>query len=158
VKSDTASVRGERSLENGDLSTLLGFDFNAGGKLSTTLYAPYTVTVNRVTGELEVTIPPFTPSLLVSSPTGATHFKLVMAGTSLSFSDATFERELADSGFLATGNTATAAQTLTANLTANTTGVLMVVLGIQFYQEVNGQKYVLNNGGNDALGVVAVEQ
>jgi hypothetical protein len=49
---------------------------------------------------------------------------------------------------------ATAAISLTNALTANSTHSLFLVLGIQFYQEVNGVQYSLRNGAFNALSIV----
>lgn len=41
-------------------------------------------------------------------------------------------------------------------LTANSTHPLFFVLGIQFFQDVNGVKYPLKNGAFNALSIVKV--
>jgi hypothetical protein len=52
-------------------------------------------------------------------------------------------------------NTATTAVLNLANtVTANSTHPLFVVLGIEFYQEVNGQMYPLKNGAYNPLSIV----
>ena len=51
----------------------------------------------------------------------------------------------------------TAAIALTASLTANSTVDVVQVLGIEFYQEVNGQMYELKNGAYNALSVVTID-
>src|ERR1043165_9825679 len=65
LQMDTTNARGERTLVDGDLSLLMDFDFNINGKLSTILFAPYTASINRVTGALDVNVPAFTPNLLI---------------------------------------------------------------------------------------------
>src|SRR5205085_12305740 len=85
VKSDTTSIRGQRSVTKGNIQLLEGFEFNVNGVLSATLNAPYSATINRVTGALSVNIPSFTPAMLISAPQSATHFKIVSAGIELDF-------------------------------------------------------------------------
>ena len=51
----------------------------------------------------------------------------------------------------------TAAIALTASLTANSTLPVVQVLGVEFYQEVNGQMYELKNGAYNALAIVIVD-
>jgi hypothetical protein len=46
---------------------------------------------------------------------------------------------------------------LTASITANSVLPVVQVLGIEFYQEVNGQMYPLKNGAYNALSVVIVD-
>ncbi len=61
IKADATSTRGERNVIDGEAELLEGFDFNINAKLSTSFYAPYTVTINRPTGALAVHIPAFIP-------------------------------------------------------------------------------------------------
>ena len=42
------------------------------------------------------------------------------------------------------------------NVTANSTHPLFLVLGVEFYQDVNGVKYPLKNGAYNALSIVKV--
>jgi hypothetical protein len=41
-------------------------------------------------------------------------------------------------------------------VTANSTNPLFLLLGIEFYQEVNGEMYSLRNGGFNSLAIVMV--
>ena len=76
IQTDMISERGDRNVINGDLSLLKGFDFNINGKLSTTLYAPYTTSLDRVDGEVVVDIPAFVPINMINAPSGTKHLKL----------------------------------------------------------------------------------
>ena len=49
-----------------------------------------------------------------------------------------------------------AAQTLALPLPAASTHPIVVVLGIEFVQEVNGKKYDLKNGSYNALAIAKV--
>ncbi len=51
---------------------------------------------------------------------------------------------------------ATAVITLVNTVTANSTHPLFLALGIEFYQEVNGQMYPLKNGAFNPLSLVKV--
>ncbi len=57
---------------------------------------------------------------------------------------------------LAWDGTATAVINLNNSVTANSTHPLFLVLGIEFYQDVNGVKYPLKNGAFNALSIVKV--
>src|SRR6187549_4302321 len=61
IKADETNPRGYRNVIDGEAEFLKGFEFNVNSKLGTTLFAPFTGTVNRVTGELSVGIPSFVP-------------------------------------------------------------------------------------------------
>lgn len=51
----------------------------------------------------------------------------------------------------------TAAIALSATITANSTLPVVQVLGVEFYQEVNGEMYALKNGAYNALSVVTID-
>ena len=50
----------------------------------------------------------------------------------------------------------TVAFDLTTHVTAGSTKTILFLVGIQFFEEVNGVMYVLNNSKNNALKVVKV--
>ncbi len=157
VQADATNERGMRNVIDGEAALLEGFDFNANSKLSTSLFAPYTATIDRVTGVLQVQIPSFIPLNMVAAPSGATHFKLVAAGVEVDFENKTYVVAFSDSTSLPITASATAPLNLSNPVTANSTQPLFLVLGIEFYQEVNGNQYSLKNGAFNALSLVKVE-
>lgn len=157
VKTDPVNERGLRTIQDGDMVLLNGFNFNLNGKLSTTLFAPYVVGYDRVTGDVTVDLDPFSPTLRIAAPGGTTHFKLVMGGAELDFENEIFVFEMADSGILPYTAADTAAINLAGVLTPNSVLPVIEVLGVEFYQEVNGQMYPLKNGAFNALAVVTVD-
>lgn len=157
VKSDVTNERGERTIEDGDLNLLMGFDFNIRGKLGATLFAPYVVNFDRVTGNVSVDLAAFSPIVRIAAPGGTTHFKLVMGAAELDFENEAFVFEMDDSGILPFTAPDTAALNMTGVLTPNSTLPVMEVLGVEFYQEVNGEMYPLKNGAFNALAVVLTD-
>ncbi len=156
IQADATSERGMRNVIDGETEMLKGFEFNIAGKLGTTLFAPYTSTIDRPTGELKVTVPAFIPINMIAAPAGATHFKLVSAGASIDFEAGVYNAASSETAILPISSVATAATDLINNVTAASTHPLFLVLGIAFYQEVNGQPYVLKNGAYNALSLVEV--
>jgi hypothetical protein len=156
IQADATNTRGQRNVIDGEAELLEGFEFNINGKLGTTLYAPYTATIDRVTGALSVNIPAFIPLNMIAAPGGATHFKIVSAGAEIDFENETFVVDDSASTVLPWDTTATSVLNLSNSVTANSTHPLFLVLGIEFYQEVNGQKYPLKNGAYNALALVKV--
>ncbi len=53
IQEDATNPRGQRNVIDGEAELLEGFEFNISGKLGTTLYAPYTSTIDRVAGTLD---------------------------------------------------------------------------------------------------------
>ena len=157
TKTDTTNERGLRTLQDGDLGLLNSFEFNLGGKLGTTLFAPFTNAFDRVSGDATVNLDAFSPTVRVAAPTGTTHFKVVMGASELDFENETSTFENDETAILPYTAADTAAIALTASLTANSTLPVVQVLGIEFYQEVNGQMYELKNGAYNALAIVIVD-
>ena len=137
-----------------ELRLLEGFEFNIYGKLGTTLYAPYAATITRADGTLAVNIPSFVPQNMIAAPEGASHFKIVSAGAEVDFENNTYKVETNVSDLLAWDTTATTVINLSSTLGAGSTLPLFLVLGIEFYQEVNGEQYPLKNGTFNALSIV----
>lgn len=156
IQADATNPRGQRNVIDGEAELLEGFEFNINGKLGTTLYAPFTASINRTTGALDISIPAYVPLNMIAAPGGATHFKIVSAGAEIDFENETFVVDESASAVLAWDTTATSALSLSNSVTANSTKPLFLVLGIEFYQDVNGTKYPLKNGAYNALALVKV--
>ena len=157
IKADTTSMRGERNVLDGDLMFLEGFDFNVHGKLSTTLFALYQATIDRVTGNASVSIDPYIPLNQIAAPSGTTHFKIRSAAAEVDFLSGNYIFDEQESAILPWDNLATAALTLSNALTANSAQPIFLVLGIEFLQQVNGSHYPLKNGAFNALSLVKVD-
>ncbi|TWI83248.1 hypothetical protein IQ13_1356 [Lacibacter cauensis] len=156
IQADAVNERGLRNVIDGEATLLEGFDFNAGSKLSTSLFAPYTTNIDRVSGALSISIPSFVPVNMVAAPSGATHFKIVTAGVEIDFENKTYVVDFGNSNSLPINSTATAVLNLSHQVTANSTKPLFLAMGIEFYQEVNGNQYSLKNGAFNALSLVKV--
>lgn len=156
IKADRVNPRGLRNVIDGEAELLQDFEFNIHGKLSTTLYAPYSTSINRVTGALSVEIPAFVPLNMVAAPEGATHFKINTAGAEVDFEGNRFVVEIQSTDELPLDNVITDAISLSASVTANSTHPLFLILGIEFFQEVNGSMYPLKNGAFNSLSLAEV--
>ena len=156
IQEDATNPRGQRNVIDGEAELLEGFEFNISGKLGTTLYAPFTGTIDRVAGTLTANIPSFVPINMLAAPGGSTHFKIVSAGAEVDFENETFVMDSQATAILPWDATATAVINLANAVTANSTHPLFLALGIEFYQEVNGQMYPLKNGSYNALALVKV--
>jgi hypothetical protein len=156
IKADASSTRGQRNVVDGEAELLQGFDFNINAVLSTTLYAKYNTAIDRVTGLLEVVIPSFIPVNDLVIPDGATHYKIVCGGAEVDFENGVTVESTSATGVLPWDANATPAITLSNPVTANSTHPLFLLLGIQFFQQVNNINYPLKNGAFNALSLVKV--
>ncbi len=156
IQMDTTNPRGLRNVIDGEAELLQGFDFNINGKVSTTIYAPFTAVIDRVTGALTVNFPAFIPVNMINAPSGATHFKINTAGAEVDFEAEVFTVDAQSSAVLPIDANPTAVINLANALPAASTHPLFLAVGIEFYQEVNGQNYALKNGAFNALNLVTV--
>lgn len=157
LRTDSTHPRGKRTVSEGDISRLLGFDFNLNAKLSATLYAPFTATIDRQSGTLELDIAPFVPEKAVAAPAGTTHFRLTAVGATIDFDHNVFEMDSKSGNLLLWNVQTTQATKLTCQVTPDPDKLFVLGLGIEFYQEVNGQQYALKNGAYNAMAIVKLD-
>lgn len=157
IQADQVSERGQRNVIDGEAELLFGFEFNIRGKLGTTLYAPYTTTIDRVAGELEVNLASFIPANMIASPGGTTHFKIISGAAEIDFEGETYVVATSETAILPWNSTATAVINQVNAVTANSTHPLFLALGVEFYQEINGEMYPLKNGAFNPLSIVKVD-
>jgi hypothetical protein len=157
IQADLTSVRGLRNVIDGEAELLTGFEFNINGKLGTSLFAPYVGAIDRVTGAITVALDPFVPMNMIAAPIGSTHFKIISAGAEIDFENETFVEAHSETVILAWDAVATIAISLTNTVTPNSTKPLFLAVGVEYYQEVNGQMYPLKNGAYNPLALVKVD-
>ncbi len=158
LQTDPINDRGQRTIQDGDMALLKGFDFNVRGKLDTALFSGYTATFDRVAGTLDVVLDAFTPKITIEAPQGTTHFQIVAGLCATDFAGRSFEEAHDVSGILPWDNDELPAMTLNASIGANSVHPVLIVLGVNFFQDINGKMYPLKNGTYNALGVVNVDQ
>ena len=112
-------------------------------------------TINRVTGELTISIPSFIPSGVITPPTGATHFEIVTAGVELDLAAKTYKTDNKTSGILPYNSTPLVVNAVH-TVTANSTLPLMLVFGVKFHEQINGGIRPFLKGVQDALMIVVV--
>ena len=156
IQADATSIRGERNVIDGEAELLDGFEFNIRGKLGTSLYAPFVPTIDRVTGQIKVVIPSFIPANMIAAPSGTTHYKIISAGVEIDFALETYVAPTSASAVLPWGIAPSVAITQTNTVTPASTKPLFLMLGIEFYQQVNGTMYPLKNGAFNPLAIAKV--
>lgn len=156
IKLDAVNPRGQRNVIDGEAELLMNFDFNANGKLGNTVYAPWNKTLDRPTGEAGVNFDPFIPARMAAAPGGTTHFKLTAAAMEIDFEAETYVAPIGETTILSWDNTLTAAIDIPLELPESSTHPLFLALGIEFFQEVNGEHYSLKNGTFNALKIIDV--
>ena len=156
IQADVTSVRGLRNVIDGEAELLSGFEFNIRGKLGTSLFAPFVGAIDRATGEITVDLAEFIPANMIAAPSGSTHYKIISAGAEIDFEAETFIESHSETAILPWDNIPTVAISHTNMVTPASVKPLFLALGLEFYQEVNGQMYALKNGAYNPLALVQV--
>jgi hypothetical protein len=157
IQADLVSDRGLRNVIDGEAELLFGFEFNIRGKLGTTLFAPFVATIDRVAGEVKVDLASFIPANMIAAPSGTTHFKIISGGAEVDFETETFVVSSSETAILPWDNTATAVINQVNAVTAASTKPLFLALGVEFYQQINGQMYPLKNGSFNPLSLAKID-
>jgi hypothetical protein len=156
VKADMVSPRGFRNIADGDIELLQGLDVNTDMPLATAFKAPFVPSIDRATGLMRVDFPALITSSLLAKPEGASHFRLTIAGASINFT--TGDHLVAQNAgqYWPMSNEGVVTASLEVQLPAASTAPLFLALGISFYQEVNGQFYLIGDGFYNAVAFVAI--
>jgi hypothetical protein len=157
LQADLTSVRGLRNVIDGEAELLFGFEFNIRGKLGTTLFAPFVAAIDRVAGSITVDLASFIPANMIAAPSGTTHYKIISGGAEVDFEAETFVLDTSETAILPWDATATAVINHINSVTPASTKPLFLALGIEFYQEINGQMYALKNGAYNPLSIAKVD-
>jgi hypothetical protein len=153
---DTTSARGERNVGVGIIDPssgiiLQGFEFNRRAILGSVLLKPYAV--NTATGI--VTIPGLIPVNDINIIPGATHVTF-----SACFADVDFANGISDVKYTNKVNIVIDPSLTNVTLTPTAvpvgTGTKLILLRIEYFQEVNGVQYSLKNGAFNALSIISV--
>jgi hypothetical protein len=160
IQADPLNKKGKREVLSGDLNALRGFEFKPNSPLSGVLVTPYNVDINQAAGLVSVEIPAFDPSTGLIFPAGATHARLAVAAVNLrSKPDGDGFEAQADvqySDFLAADGLASGPLTLRcAGIDAE--NPVVVVIGVEFWQDVYGEMVSLAGGWCSSAAIAAVE-
>jgi hypothetical protein len=156
IQADMISVRGLRNVIDGEAELLTGFEFNIRGKLGTSLFAPFVAVIDRASGAISVDLDSFIPVNMIAAPSGTTHYKIISAGAEIDFEAETFVEAHSETAILPWDALATVPISQVNAVTSGSTKPLFLALGVEFYQEVNGQMYALKNGAYNPLALVQV--
>ena len=156
IQDDGVNPRGLRNVIDGEAELLQGFEFNNQSKLSTTIVAPRTYSIDRSTGQATGALDPYVPTDSIIAPTGSTHYQLVSAAMDIDFEAVSYTTDHAETAILPLDPVSTTASQLSNSLPAGSAHPMFLIFGVNFYQEVNSQFYELKNGSYNALQIVKV--
>src|SRR5690554_6319988 len=155
-KLDSTSDRGKRSvgvaIQNQSAKDMLkGFNFNNRSMLNAILYRP--ISLDAATGEIEIA--DLIPVNHIAAPANSTHVSFTAAWGNVDFEDGTYDLALSSAVNLPLDGTETTV-TVTPSGAPTGTGTDVYILLVEFFQEVNGTQYSLNDGGYNAMNIVDV--
>jgi len=157
IQADSVNERGLRMVLDAETELLTGFEFNIKAPISTTINVVYETAIDRATGILSIDFPGFSARDLINAPQGATHFRISAAGAALNFEEEVFQLNTSESDMIDVKAIDVAAVALSAQIPAASTNPLFLLLGISFYQRVNGFDYPLSNGAYNGLSLVQIQ-
>ena len=157
IKTDAINPRGERSVTNGEVALLEGFEFNKNAGLAKTFSAPFTAATDRATGTMTIDIPSFSPANSICAPEGATHFRLKAVGAAIDFGGNTCSIATSETADLLITEDVQGPLLLSHTVARASTNPLFLAFGVEFLQLVNGVLYPLTNATINAMTIVRVD-
>lgn len=152
---DTTNIRGQRQVLKANLASLLGFNFNLGAGIGQNLFFQYTITGSG--SDVTLSIPHLDPNTDISAPVGATHYELVLGASSVDFLSKTYKQAAIAQPLGIVPLTSTAqtnvSQVATLPVAPAADDLVVAVLGVNYYQQLNGKYYPLNNNASNPLAV-----
>ena len=153
---DETNDRGARVMDKDNALELVGFDFNAAASLGQVFFGAYTAAAAGA--DLTIGLPSLNGLTDVAAPQGATHFELVVASAAINFETGAIAQGVVavPLGSLPLNGPVLVNQTIKASLAAAPTAddVVIGVLGVNFYQLLNGKQYPLHNNASNPLAIV----
>ncbi|MBS9525644.1 hypothetical protein KI659_16620 [Litoribacter alkaliphilus] len=155
VKSDPVHTRGERKVTEGNWDLLKGLQLNAGANLTSVLKKHVVITN---TGEtLAISLPAFHPASYLMAPSGTTNYRIYLMGGAIDLELADFNLEKVESEMLSV-RASSPELTLELNKAPLEFNHRVFVLGIEFFQTVNGEEFPMNDSGYNAGTIILTEK
>jgi len=158
IKTDTTHPRGSRIVGDGDLNMLTGFEFGKPGTFKSSFSGQYSSVVDRPNGDVTLSIPAFTPKLEVKAPQTATHIQFHAGILELNFETGMNKLEIVSGNKIPWDNNEVAQIDLRASVAPGTTNPVVILAGIEYWLETNGQYYQIKDQGYNSAIVAAVSQ
>ncbi|MCY4778557.1 hypothetical protein ORI89_02765 [Sphingobacterium sp. UT-1RO-CII-1] len=157
VKADSLNERGERRVLAENLPMLNGLECNKTASLTSIFYGKLQYAYDRASGEGTLATGQFSPRNKIAMLQGATHVRFTLA---LQEFDADSEDQpivMESSPYIDVSLMAEQQVALLAELIADPSKAVIVLVGIGYFQEVNNAYYPLANGLYNALTFAEVD-
>ncbi len=153
IQSDPVNGRGKRTVRQGELSILEGFNFNNDTNLQQVLRTSWQVTADQTRVAIE--LPMLMPRAMIGAPSGADYFRLTGIAAAIDFEKEAYPVKPVTTDFLDVNKRVREAVQLVCPVPEGTEPPIIVSLGISFYRYVSGEFLMLEKTQN-AMAVVKV--
>ena len=150
IREDKVNPTGERQVLAENIAPLKAFEWVADHPLSRSFWAQCGGSMSPE-GLLTITLPGFTPKRNLAWPAGATHAQVTAVGMSLNFPDKQGESASAKTGYLMKSAVSIDVK-LECAVSLLESGMMMVGIGVEFFEESGGRMTALREGA--AFGLV----
>jgi hypothetical protein len=155
VQSDPIHGRGLRTVADGDLTYLEGFDFSIQCQLSRCLYVPVETDIDRATGQCTFKLPTFTPQSAMTISGNLTHVEFIASAAAINFDRESFVSKTVKSDLFPINEPMELL--LQPLLPAASGSPIILVFGVQFYYVINGRPYSVCDRTVSSLCIVKVQ-
>lgn len=156
VKADADNERGERRVLAENLPLLMGVECNKAASLTSIFYGKLQYAYDRTAGEATLETGLFSPRRKIAKLEGATHVRFTLALQEFDADSADQPIVMESSPYIDVSLLAEQQVALSADLTADPSKAVILLVGIGYFQEVNNAYYPLANGLYNALTFVEV--
>ncbi|MCU4177667.1 hypothetical protein [Carboxylicivirga sp. N1Y90] len=157
IQADTTNRRGERTVVDGDLTVLKGFEFNNVASLESILKLSHTIVFDRAAGTSQVAIDAFNPNEEIPQVEGATHVRFILAMAAVDFGNQSYEVDVNESADVELAILDQAAINLDSAISADSPHPVFIVVGVEYFQEVNGHMYPIQTKTHNPMAIVEVD-
>jgi hypothetical protein len=146
MESDKIHNWGDRRMKYANMALLEDMEWNAKLPLEQALKADYCGFADPATGAMHVLVSSFVPRHNVKAPKGATHFRIYGAGAALDIDQDDHKAVCEETDIFRINAKETGSILLNLQVPAAGNDVLMLGIGIEFYEEVNGKLLPIAGG------------
>ncbi|RAJ05359.1 hypothetical protein LX64_02516 [Chitinophaga skermanii] len=156
IKQDTTHIRGERTVEEGQITELAGFQFNQQANFYRVCNMPPKVMLDRQLGTAQVSFPAFTPAHELRIPKNATHVQFVAAVHAINFDENDVRTQCVKGDMFSLHQPLTQGVTLDLQFDAHEKRHLFVSVGVVFIEVLHGRPYKVAGGHQNAMCITHV--
>lgn len=106
---------------------------------------------------IEFGLPAYIPEIMLAAPSGTTHYSIISVAVAVNFETEDFEVSAEQTVLLTYDSILGTAIQHSHSVSAGNTVPIFLCVGIEFFQQVNGEQYALRNGSYNPFSIVKVD-